>query len=280
VPVKVKCTSCSEEMMLPDGAAGKQFSCPRCRAKFSVSGNSASVTSSVSMKAQPTPPPAPSAGRVTGSYSDEELAKYLEEQNGEAAASPRGGSTSLTQPTKSSVAVPVSAPPDPTTQSTSARFIIADATARRMELGASGQLPSLVLDEAKKKEPEERPEGSKPWLLLAVVLGSVLLSVAMLFFDTAALVGEPSGKGRARKLVEERYVQLSPARPCQPLLARAIQAYNRGDSAEERRLYRRVLDMLHSEGKDPNEGVTGAIQSDSLPNDKELEELISTLLRE
>jgi hypothetical protein len=176
-----------------------------------------------------------------------------------------------------------SAPPSPAITK-SATFIIADATARHVELGAGGQLPHLVLDETRKKEvPEEKAEGSRTWLLLAAVLGSVVLSVGMLFIPTSGGRVESSRKTDARKKIENIYV-LHPTqagRASQPLLAQALQAYNRGDYAEERRLYRKVLDLLHREGKESTpEGITGAIRSDTLPNDAELEEQISILLRE
>lgn len=259
MPVKVKCTNCGLELQAPDDLVGKHATCPQCRTKLSVGSGSITSSTSLSIKALPLPPPAPAApsGRVSVQASHDGGNHHAE-------------------------------PPVSTAASTqSARFIIADATARRIELGAGGQLPRLVLDEAQKKEaPEEASGGSKTWVLLLAVGASVLLSVGMLFFDAGGGRLEPSDKGQARRRLEERYVQelatKEPRPPCQPFLARGLQAYNRGDYTEERRLYRHVLDMLHSEGKDPIKGITGAVntQSNSMPNDIELEELLSTLLRE
>lgn len=284
MPVKVKCTNCGLELQAPDDLVGKHATCPQCRTKLSVGNGAPTQGTSVSMRALPQPPPAP--GRAAVDVTHDEAEDYQE---------PPKNTSSRTKRSRESIGsvapVPpaaVAASPLPQTASTqSARFIIADATARRMELGASGQLPHLVLDEAQKKEvPEEASGGSKTWILLAAVGASVLLSVGLLFFDATGGSLEPSDKGKARKDLERRYVQelatKEPRPPCQPFLARGLQAYNRGDYAEERRLYRHVLDMLHSEGKDPIKGITGAVntQSNSMPNDIELEELLSTLLRE
>lgn len=284
MPVKVKCNSCGLELQAPDDLVGKHATCPKCRTRLPVGTGSITQSTVVAMKAPPTPPPAPPSkpGRASVEASADEIASFLEPPPGEVAnTSSRESVGSLTASPQVAVAPP---PPSPTTSTQSAKFIIADATARRIELGAGGQLPRLVLDEAKKKEePEETSGGSKTWILLAAVGGSVLLSVGLLLFDAAGGGAEPNDKGKARRKLEERYVkQLLPSKPCQPYLARAIQAYNRRDFTEERRLYHHVLDMLHSEGKDPIEGVTGAVNtaSDTMPNDIELEELLSTLLRE
>lgn len=286
MPVKVKCTSCGLELQAPDDLVGKHATCPQCRTKLSVGNGSLTSSTFVAMKALPVPPPAPPGSPNRGSVqpSSEEIASYLEEPPVPAKGSSRESVSSLAQPGSGTVALP---PRPPTASTQSARFIIADATARRIELGAGGQLPRLVLDEAQKKEvPEERASGSKTWILFAAVGASVVLSVGMLLVDVTGPRLERSDKSEAREKVTRKYVQklaaTEPRPPCQPILALAVQAYNRGDHAEERRLYRQVLDMLHSEGKDPYKGITGVVntQDSAVANDIELEQLISTLLRE
>lgn len=171
-------------------------------------------------------------------------------------------------------------------QTQAAKFIAADVTATKMDLGADGRLPVLQLEELDEEDGPQEPQASNPWLLIGVLGFSIAASVAMLFVDVGSGGGERPSKEQARRDIYLYYlpdkgrletgsVQL---KPYQQRLRDALLAYNRGDLAEERRCYRDVLDMLHAEGKSENFGITGTARGDSPPTDSHLEKLVSLLV--
>ena len=131
-----------------------------------------------------------------------------------------------------------------------------------------------------------KPKTSPPWLLLTVFGVSITMSLALLFVDTAGTdVGERQSAAAARHQLQSNYAGVvPPLAPYQQKIRLALQAHQKGDREEERRLYREVLDILHSESKNKSTGITGMIDAPDPPlgnpSDRHLEGLISTLLGE
>lgn len=168
----------------------------------------------------------------------------------------------------------------PSREARPARFIPADASATRVELGHDGQLPVLQLEESSRADVDpQRNTQTNPWLLVAALVFSFGMSAVLLFVETDRAPTERATKRSARTALETYY--LTPATQPQPyrqLLAQALQAYNKGDYATERRRYKQVLDLLHAENNDPLSGLTGQVSAANPPHDRHLEELLSTLV--
>lgn len=165
-----------------------------------------------------------------------------------------------------------------------ARFISADAIKTRIQLGADGRLPELALDEAvRRKDKPETSKSSNSLILVGVLLFSVVVSIVMLFVESSDTKSESRAKSEARESIALWYTgqgQEPPLDRYQRLLRESLQAHSRGDFAKERRNYRRVLDMLHSEDKNDVTGLTGALGGTEAPNDKDLQRRLATLLRQ
>ena len=163
-----------------------------------------------------------------------------------------------------------------------ARFIAAESTETAIQLGQDGQLPSLVLEEGTAKGKDEEAQKSSPFLLVAALCISLGASVAMLLLDPQVQQSERADKPRARELIEQHYIS-QPGQillePYQDELRAALQAHNKGDFATERRLYRRVIQRLKAENNNELRGLTGQVRGFEPPNDKDLEELLTILLR-
>jgi hypothetical protein len=185
---------------------------------------------------------------------------------------------------------PPQPPPQPPARiSQTARFVAADPSALRVQLGADGKLPELLLDDADKRAAgvaEEKPRSSPPWLLMGVFGLSIAMSLAMLFMDAE---GTGGGGQRSQAVARAQLKQLytgdyPPLAPYQVRVRQALQAFQKGDREDERRLLREVLDLLHAESKSRTTGITGMIEAPDPPignpSDRHLESLISTLLAE
>lgn len=160
-----------------------------------------------------------------------------------------------------------------------AKFISADAGARKLDLGADGKLPALKLEETAGTPVEEAGEaGSNPWLLIGVLGFSIVTSIAMLLIDASPRRGEREAKVDARLEILRQYVEPPnprATRPYQQRLRQALQAHSRGDDEAERMHYRAVSDMLRAGDLHPLRGLTGEIDSDD-----RLKELLTILLRD
>ena len=174
----------------------------------------------------------------------------------------------------------------PQRQVQAAKFISGDTSATRIDLGADGKLPELKLDTVTDKDdPDEKVQASNPWILIGLLGFSVLASVVMLFFEPGSSSANSTTKTEARRYIENFYLAKDkPEEPYQRRLRDALLAHNRGDAAEEKRLYREVLDMMRSESvRNTNKGLTGTKYGDPPPignaNDQHLESLFSTLLK-
>jgi hypothetical protein len=162
-------------------------------------------------------------------------------------------------------------------------FKTADTAKSQVHLGADGRLPELHLEEGLITErPTEEKKQTNPMLLMAVLGFSVGMSVLMLLYEGSSEVTANQSKVQAREIISERYMQGNPLEPYQILLREALQANAQGKYDLERRRYREVLDMLHSEGRSKMEGLTGlaepAANRPEAKNDSELERQLSILI--
>lgn len=160
-----------------------------------------------------------------------------------------------------------------------AKFIAADAGARKLDLGADGKLPALKLEESAGAAVEETGESaSNPWLLIGVLAFSIVTSIAMLLIDASPRRSEREAKVDARQEILRQYVEPPnprATRPFQQRLRRALQAHSRGDAEAERMHYRAVSDMLQADDLHPLRGLTGDVATDD-----RLKELLAILLRD
>jgi len=173
------------------------------------------------------------------------------------------------------VAVP--APPQPSRKT--ARFITPEAADSTLKLAEDGKLPDLALREGQRKDkPRTDSTAVNPLVLFIVLTASVVMSVFLVMMDFTPVDQRLARQqARARATIEEQF--LAPAGEEQPeryqvLLREALLEHSRGNFAEERRLYRRVLRLLRAELPDEQQGVTG-----SRYRDAELEELLTVLVR-
>lgn len=163
-----------------------------------------------------------------------------------------------------------------------ARFITAGTAESRLQPATDGKLPSLKLEQDEPTEkPKEKSEGATihPLVLFCALCLSVLVSITMVLIDVDSPQTDRSREQtQARWTIEREYFShLDPNQPLvayQLLLRDAQRAHARGDQQAERDAYRRVLRLLRAE-RDRFTGLTGSPKSD-----RELEELITTILRE
>jgi len=164
-----------------------------------------------------------------------------------------------------------------------ARFITAEAAQSTLNIADDGRLPELQLQESTQAKPGEAGGSTvHPLVLLGLVSLSVVASVLLVLYEPRQeTLPRSTAKQDARDVIvseylaDEEHLKLDnppPLEPYQTYLREAQRAYWRGDYATERRLYRRVLDLLRAEGTD-FDGVTGSPTSD-----RRLEEQITILL--
>jgi hypothetical protein len=161
-----------------------------------------------------------------------------------------------------------------------ARFIATEAAQSGLKLAEDGKLPALRLKEPGQADTKQAgSSGVNPLVLFGALAFSVALTVIMVFLPSQTEAPVKGGeKQAARREIEEKYISSmdkgAALEPYQICLREALQARSRHDSREERRLYRKVLDMLRAEraGKF-DRGLTG-----SPDKDETLEKLITTLL--
>jgi len=155
-----------------------------------------------------------------------------------------------------------------------ARFIPAEEGQSAVHLAADGQLPALQLVEGVRKEKEAAGAKFNPLVLAGMVCLSFCFSILLLVADFG---GAPSVQAtdQVRRRIETYYMnQPGPLAPYQLHLREAEQAHSRGDVRTEQQHYRKVLDLLRSEGRSRFRGLTGTPSSD-----EELEKLLSSVLR-
>ena len=240
---RIGCPYCGKQLNVPPELVGKKVACPRCANRFRFEeGTELEPSSSVEV-APPNPdlfpPTAPAARRPASSTDDSTVPK----------------------------------PPKQDAQSDyqTARFIKRDANATKVKLGADGRLPHLALaTQEKRPDTADESKSTNSWVLVTILCMSVLLSVLILVIDEPFVGASADEKAEARKAILQIYDQ-APAGEIRDLLARAQQAYNQGDRAQERECYRQLLDLLNREDAPKYGGFSG--------EDNKLKELVSELLR-
>lgn len=326
MPIKLHCPRCAKELSAPDELLGKTVACPRCSERFPVEENGFDEDHSDSKYYPPGtnafPPgygPPPADGRSTTPNISTSTAPSSPPPDADGVTPPPVVGPPPTIPPQSDAgppspppiaaagapAPPQSAPrkkptsarfrteeneaPQPPRRTVkSARFITAGETASHVRLGADGQLPQLQLRQGEQREkPVEEKQGLNP-LVLAAVLVSVAMSVAVLLLPTEPIGGVSPSKQAAREEIRKHYTTThSPIdpkslnKPYQYYLRLALQANSEGDYATELRNYRHVMDLLHSEGKSEYRGLTGQpgnLDNPLPPSDRHLEQQLSILL--
>lgn len=162
-------------------------------------------------------------------------------------------------------------------KSITAKFITDGPGDPLVKLGEDGHLPELQLEDGKKRPgvQQEAKKTNPVWLvlILSIAFG---LSALMLFIDFENLGNSAHEKAAARKELISYYSEGDgPIATYQVHLRQAQRARSRRDYAGEKTEYRKVLQMLRAEGKNPYTGVTG-----SEARDKKLEELMGILLKD
>lgn len=162
-------------------------------------------------------------------------------------------------------------------KSVTARFITDGPGDPLVKLGEDGHLPELRLEEGKKRAgvQQEAKKTNPIWLILIMAFGFGM-SILLLFVDLEEVGSVAHAKAEARRQIQLFSAQgEGPLKPYQERLRQALQAHSRRDFTAERQQYRRVLEMLRSEGKNAYTGVTGTPERDQI-----LERQIGILLKD
>lgn len=150
-----------------------------------------------------------------------------------------------------------------------------------VRLGTDGRLPELSLNEATAAQREQRRERN-PWILYAVLGGSMIFSTLLLLIDPQGSAPRSDSQETARHSLSYFYKgEEEKLQPYQKLLRRAVLAHAQKDFKDERRLYFRVLDLLDAADiRDPANlnGLTGKQTGRGRSSDADLRKLIETLV--
>lgn len=163
-----------------------------------------------------------------------------------------------------------------------ARFIAAEASKSTLKLAEDGKLPELQLEAGEKKTKREAKTTTvNPLVLFGLIALSVVMSILLVLYEPAAEGTAQQGeKDTARAAIaryffgDEDFHPEDPLKSYQQLLREANLAHERKDYQRERRLYRKVLDMLRAESEGQKKLLTG-----DPDRDEELEQLITTILK-
>ena len=257
--INIDCPRCKMPLSVPGKKAGTYANCPHCKGRLWVpkdAPDAASGGRAAAPPTQPPPPQPPTQPRTPQAPSTQ-------------AASPQTPSTQAASPPGS----------PPRAGRKVARFISAEAAQSTLKPADDGRLPELHLQESEqKKQPEHKSTSINPLVLAGALSLSVVLSISLV------LVGSNSSRSsnvrkqtRARQVIEEQFFgeigSPEPLEEYQVLLREAQRGHSRKDYKAERRLYRKVLQMLRAERGEHEGGVTG-----SAKRDEELKNQISILL--
>jgi len=284
MPQTVKCPRCGKELIAPDELIGKVAACPQCHEPIPITGSirgstPPSTTNSPTMATVATnlpPTAAPTAAVLPPPPDVRRSNPILATMPVTAPPEPRSA-----QPVAVVIANSAPAQLAGPRLATTARFITADPTDTRINLGADGRLPELRLDESQDIDRAATPVRSANPLILVGVLGvSFVMSAVLLFLDTETRKSESQRRADARRELEVNYTQSSKGlEKYQAELRSALQSHNRRKYDEERKHYRRVIQMLRAEDVDPLKGLTGIRRGEAPPSDEHLESLLSELLK-
>ena len=275
--IKMNCPRCKTHLQVPNKLAGGYVNCPQCKGQLWVAKNApadATLAENVGISDSgvfPIPAVPPNVATSTPPATSAP------------SAPPQRIKSPPDQPTppSSAMGLPSPAPPPaPAPRKRVARFVAAEAADSTLRLAADGKLPELHLDEGQIKEKAATKSSSvNPLVMLGALSMSVVLSVVLVAIDMETPAAADShGKAHMRKVIENDYFgagdfESKDLEPYQVLLREAQRAYTRGDYKNERKHYRKVLDMLRAERGPLEKGLTG-----SRSRDKKLEKAISVLL--
>jgi len=168
-----------------------------------------------------------------------------------------------------------------------AKLITAEPAQSRLEADPDGHLPELTLKAGEDNtDGKKTPKGSNEWLVLAIIIGSLIVSSAMLLLDVESTENSSSQRQeRIYTTLKVKYFgpEAGPLLRYQKYLRDAALARSQGNPEQEARYYRKVLHLLNAQHLNKtDQGVTGLRKKSanySLQSDDELMELLSALLK-
>ena len=293
MPIKLDCPRCKTPLAVPSKRAGSYVNCPHCDGQFWVpeqkktgpGAPGSASTRSGNGGQSPSPSPAPSAPVSPAPMSPAPMAS---------APSPLAPTppTPLRQPPAPTVNAPPVQAPVPGRKV--ARFVSAEAAQSTLQVSEDGQLPELQLQEGEKKKKQQARERTvSPAVLFGVLSVSAVLCLWMALDSTGPQDdADTRAKHEARANIQKNHFadagvgadpeHAPPLKPYQRLLREAQLAHERKDYRTEGQKYREVLDLLRQErgtiGDTPGRRFESL--TDSVADDKELEDWIRTLLKE
>jgi DNA-directed RNA polymerase subunit RPC12/RpoP len=285
--IKLTCPQCKTPLQVPTKLLGQYTQCPACQSRILIPPQSADVSlsgSSVSVAAAAQDETARAAapegengrGAPAGRTADASKSPLP------AAAAGRGTVSEGIAQYHSSLAMPAAvwsdhAPAEPAPQRKVARFITADSAPSTVQLAPGGELPKLQLTEGVQVKRGTQGPGMNPLVLVGAACLSFCMCIVLLLMDFDTTTVDSQQENRIRQQLESYYKdQDGLLAPYQAMLREAQQARSRGDRPAEQRQYRKVLDLLHAERRDPHDrfrGLTGTPRSD-----QNLEKLLASLL--
>jgi hypothetical protein len=234
MPIKLDCPNCRQKLSVPRKFVGRSATCPNCRSEFAV------ADSAVATDADTDGTPVESRTPVT--VPSGAMPPAAGPPDAPAAASPDAAVAKKTRTKRPQ------GDPQFNTPGRVARFITPDADKTLEQIATDGKLPELRLVESQEQAPAAAAQasGSNPTLLVVALVGSVGLSVLLLFTDFEAV--DKSSERDARVGIRRFYEGVvNPQEPFQTLLREAEQAHSRGDHRTERANYQRVQELLYAE---------------------------------
>ena len=181
---------------------------------------------------------------------------------------------------------PKAAQPQPATRNVkpqkrkrkAARLLSGETAETWLPLGADGQLPELVVKDEQQAETQKRDTSeSNPLLLVAVLVGSVAMSLLLLFVPEEG-PGNTGTLTDSLQALETSYIGKGDLKPYQLLVRKALEFEHEGERGQAKEVYRQLLDMLHAEKRSSSEFLTGPAFSSKEPNDRSFEKHLKVLL--
>ncbi len=255
MPIRMQCPECRQVLAIPSRFRGQRVDCPKCSHPFSVAATAEEGSDSRE---------AMDLGESGGNGSHSSEMRSLKLAEGKPAAG-------VLKATSQAPAVVLT--------SRKVQFITEEPAETALKLNQDGRLPDLAL--ANPEQPLEKGDSEKssnPALLVGMLAVSFMMSLLLLFveFDSGAKDHQNADNARAeiaRDFFQSHSENQSLA-DYQLYLRKAQQAYARGDEVQERRWYRRVLDLLHAERGKSYDTVTG-----SRERDEQLHRLLGKILQ-
>lgn len=257
MPVQ-QCPYCHAPLKIPRKRIEHPVDCPRCRRRFLVA---------AADSAKGAPPASPAARAPTSPPGAAERAIPPPALGHEAPPAP------------ATVSRPPLAPngPPPSAEATATvRIVRPKPAATVLHPSTEGKLPELRLSEQPARNaPDLSTIKSNPIVLALLFALSFASSAVMLLIDFDPTPRDIRNQAEARAKLRD-FWEAKPGAAVQPYqfeLRQAQQAHSRGDYAAERAGYRKVMNRLLAEDRNPYVGLTG-----SPTRDLELQSHLSLLL--